>query len=94
LEDAQRPRGGIPDALQHLGHAARFGAMRHFERASLIYKELAASTVENAQLAALEVTHGAEAGGMPEMLESIRNSTARTLGILEHLVWYRSQSEE
>ncbi|MDU6836388.1 MAG: PAS domain-containing protein, partial [Bradyrhizobium sp.] len=73
---------------------ARRPSLRLDQRASLIYKELAASTVENAQLAALEVTHGAEAGGMPEMLESIRNSTARTLGILEHLVWYRSQSEE
>ncbi|MGJ4995165.1 GAF domain-containing protein [Bradyrhizobium sp. HKCCYLS3077] len=69
-------------------------SLRLDHSASLIYKELAASTVENAQLAALEVTHGAEAGSMPEMLESIRNSTARTLSILEHLVWYRSQSGE
>jgi len=61
--------------------------------ASLIYKELAASAVENAQLAALEVTHGAETSSMPEMLESIRSSTSRTLDILEHLVWYRSHSE-
>jgi chemotaxis family two-component system sensor kinase Cph1 len=60
--------------------------------ASLVYKELAASTVENAQLAALEVTHGAETSSMPEMLESIRSSTSRTLDILEHLVWYRSHS--
>ncbi|GLH81743.1 phytochrome [Bradyrhizobium sp. SSBR45G] len=69
-------------------------SLRLDQSASLIYKELAASTVENAQLAALEVTHGAQAGSMPEMLESIRNSTARTLEIIEHLVWYRSQSEE
>lgn len=73
---------------------ARRPTLRLDQSASLIYKELAASTVENAQLAALEVTHGAQAGSMPEMLESIRNSTARTLEILEHLVWYRSQSEE
>ncbi|MGJ4952777.1 GAF domain-containing protein [Bradyrhizobium sp. HKCCYLS20291] len=73
---------------------ARRPTLRLDQSASLIYKELAASTVENAQLAALEVTHGAQAGSMPEMLESIRNSTARTLEIIEHLVWYRSQSHE
>jgi chemotaxis family two-component system sensor kinase Cph1 len=71
---------------------AKRSSLRLDSKASLIYKELAASTVENAQLAALEVTHGAEAGSMPEMLESIRNSTTRTLEILEHLVWYKSQS--
>jgi hypothetical protein len=30
---------------------------------------------------------------MPEMLESIRNSTARTLDILEHLVWHTSHAD-
>ncbi|UFZ07698.1 GAF domain-containing protein [Bradyrhizobium ontarionense] len=74
--------------------SARRPSLRLDQSASLIYKELAASTMENAQLAALEVTHGAQASSMPEMLESIRNSTARTLEIIEHLVWYRSQSEE
>ncbi|MEN3288765.1 MAG: two-component system, chemotaxis family, sensor kinase Cph1 [Bradyrhizobium sp.] len=71
---------------------AKRSSLRLDPNASLIYKELAASTVENAQLAALEVTHGAEPGGMPETLESIRTSTTRTLDILEHLVWYKSQS--
>jgi two-component system, chemotaxis family, sensor kinase Cph1 len=61
--------------------------------ASVLYQELAASAVENAQLAALEVTHGAEVSRMPEMLESIRNSTTRTLDILEHLVWHTSHSD-
>lgn len=61
--------------------------------ASILYQELAASAVENAQLAALEVTHGAEINRMPEMLDSIRNSTSRTLDILEHLVWHTSHSD-
>lgn len=69
-------------------------SLRLDPNASLIYKELAASTVENAQLAALEVTHGAETGIMPDMLESIRTSTARTLDILEHLIWYKSHTRE
>jgi two-component system, chemotaxis family, sensor kinase Cph1 len=72
---------------------ARRTTLRLDPNASLVYKELAASTVENAQLAALEVTHGAETSNMPEMLESIRSSTTRTLDILEHLVWYRSHSD-
>ena len=72
---------------------ARRTTLRLDPNASLVYKELAASTVENAQLAALEVTHGAETSSMPEMLESIRSSTTRTLDILEHLVWYRSHSD-
>ncbi len=89
-KNAEAARARFQDEIDR----ARRPSLRLDPNASLIYKELAASTLENAQLAALEVTHGAEADAMPEMLESIRNSTTRTLDILEHLVWYRSQSEE
>lgn len=68
-------------------------SLRLDKSASMTYQELAASAVENAQLAALEVTHGAEISRMPEMLDSIRNSTSRTLDILEHLVWHTSRSD-
>ncbi len=60
-------------------------------KASAAYQELMASVVENAQLAALEITHGAEIGRMPEMLESVRNSTVRTSEILERLIWHASR---
>jgi len=69
-------------------------SLRLDTKASVVYQELAASAVENAQLAALEVTHGAEISRMPEMLESIRTSTNRTLDILEHLVWHASRSDD
>ena len=72
---------------------ARRPSLRLDSNASILYQELAASAVENAQLAALEVTHGAEISRMPEMLDSIRSSTSRTLDILEHLVWHTSHSE-
>lgn len=72
---------------------ARRPSLRLDSTASVVYQELAASAVENAQLAALEVTHGAETNTMPDMLESIRTSTRRTLDIIEHLVWYRSRSD-
>jgi light-regulated signal transduction histidine kinase (bacteriophytochrome) len=65
-------------------------SLRLDSSASLLYQELAASAVENAQLAALEVAHGAEVSRMPEMLDSIRSSTSRTLDILEHLLWHSS----
>jgi two-component system, chemotaxis family, sensor kinase Cph1 len=68
-------------------------SLRLDSTASILYQELAASAVENAQLAALEVTHGAEISRMPEMLDSIRSSTSRTLDILEHLVWHASHSD-
>jgi hypothetical protein len=67
--------------------------LRLDSRASVLYQELAASAVENAQLAALEVTHGAEISRMPEMLDSIRSSTSRTLDILEHLIWHASHAD-
>jgi light-regulated signal transduction histidine kinase (bacteriophytochrome) len=68
-------------------------SLRLDSSASVLFQELAASAVENAQLAALEVTHGAEISRMPEMLDSIRSSTRRTLDILEHLVWHTSRSD-
>jgi PAS domain-containing protein len=73
--------------------SGRRPSLRLDSGASILYQELAASAVENAQLAALEVTHGAEISRMPDMLDSIRNSTSRTLDILEHLVWHTSHSD-
>jgi two-component system, chemotaxis family, sensor kinase Cph1 len=73
--------------------STRRPSLRLDSSANMLFQELAASAVENAQLAALEVTHGAEISRMPEMLDSIRSSTSRTLDILEHLVWHTSRSE-
>ncbi len=73
--------------------SVRRPSLRLDSTANILFQELAASAVENAQLAALEVTHGAEISRMPEMLDSIRSSTSRTLDILEHLVWHTSRSE-
>jgi hypothetical protein len=41
--------------------------------------------IENAQLAALEFTYGTDKAGVPDILESVRTSVARTAEILEHL---------
>ena len=57
------------------------------------YELLLATVVENAQLAALEVTYGVDAERMPRMLESIRASVARTADLLEHLLWHAAGAE-
>jgi light-regulated signal transduction histidine kinase (bacteriophytochrome) len=60
-------------------------------RASLLYQDLLSSVVENAQLAALEITDGSDTALMAEMLESIRSSVTRTADLLEHLLWHASK---
>jgi nitrogen-specific signal transduction histidine kinase len=62
-------------------------------RASLLYQDLLSSVVENAQLAALEITDGSDTARMSEMLESIRSSVTRTADLLEHLLWHASRSD-
>ena len=54
--------------------------------ADLTVQRLMSSVVENAQLAAMEITDGADPGAMPAMLESVRSSVARTAEVLEHLL--------
>ena len=49
------------------------------------YQAILSSVVENAQLAALEIAEGVEVARMPEMLESVRASVARTAEVLEAL---------
>ena len=43
------------------------------------------SIVENAQLAALEITDSVEMARMPDMLESLRTSVSRAAEVLEQL---------
>ena len=54
-------------------------------RGDLMAQNLMSTIIENAQLAALEITDGADTAGMPGMLESVRASVARTAEVLEQL---------
>ena len=54
--------------------------------AALLYRTLMASVVENAQLAALEITAGLDMLRMAELLESVRGSGSRAAEVLEHLI--------
>jgi len=53
-------------------------------------RDLLATLIGNAQLAALEITDGPDLERVPEMLESIQASVERTTELLEHLLWYSS----
>jgi chemotaxis family two-component system sensor kinase Cph1 len=58
----------------------------------LMCQTLLATILENAQLAALEITDGVDVGHMPEMLESIRASVVRASTVLQHLIRHGSRS--
>jgi len=60
----------------------------------LIYQNLLTSIVENAQLAALEITYGANTSSMKAMLDSVRESTTRSSELLQHLVLHASYAGE
>jgi len=63
-------------------------------KTDLLYQKLLASVVENAQLAALEITDGIDNARMLQMLESVRASVNRTAEVLDHLIWHASRSEK
>lgn len=70
----------------------RMNSVRLDSKTDLVYQNLLSAVVENAQLAALEITYGVETGRIAEMLESVRNSTMRTAEVLEHLIWHSSRT--
>jgi chemotaxis family two-component system sensor kinase Cph1 len=53
--------------------------------AQLTFQNLMSTIVENAQLAALEITDGSDTSAMPALLESVRISVERAAEVLEHL---------
>lgn len=63
-------------------------------QADLLYRNLLAAVVSNAQLAALEITDGVDLGRMPEMLESVRGSVSRASELLEYLLWHASHTQD
>jgi hypothetical protein len=61
-------------------------------KADLTYRNLLASVVGNAQLAALEITDGVDPARMPELLGSVSASVGRTAALLEALIWHASRA--
>ena len=58
----------------------------------LVFRNLLASVVGNAQLAALEITDGVDLAQVPAMLESVQSSVERAAELLERLVWHAAGS--
>jgi chemotaxis family two-component system sensor kinase Cph1 len=67
---------------------SRFVPSPLVSKADLLYKNLLSSVVENAQLAALEITDSVDARRMPELLESVQTSVDRSAELLRHLIRY------
>jgi chemotaxis family two-component system sensor kinase Cph1 len=64
----------------------RIPAVRLDRRADMLVQNVLASVVENAQLAALEITDSTDLASMAEILEGVRASVARAAEVFEHLV--------
>jgi light-regulated signal transduction histidine kinase (bacteriophytochrome) len=63
-------------------------------KAATMFQTLLSAVVENAQLAALEITDGVDMARMAEMLESVRASVNRTSGVLERLLWHVTRAAD
>ena len=64
-------------------------AMKHARldsESDLVYRRLLSSIVENAQVAALEIAESEHVASIPAMLDSVRDSVARSAEVLETLV--------
>jgi PAS domain-containing protein len=59
-------------------------------KAHLMFRNLLTTIIENAQLAALEIADGVDPAQMPERLETVRASLARTEEMLGYLLWHAS----
>lgn len=65
---------------------SEISTLRRESTADPTHRLLFSSVVENAQLAAMEITESANTAHMPELLESVRNSVARSAELLELLI--------
>jgi PAS domain S-box-containing protein len=72
----------------------RVGGIGLDSKDHLVYQNLLSSIVENAQLAALEITYGADTASMKRMLDSVRTSISRSSKLLEHLIWHACHAED
>jgi light-regulated signal transduction histidine kinase (bacteriophytochrome) len=61
-------------------------------QSGLVFQNVLSALVENAQLAALEITDGVEMARLPELLENVQASVSRAAEVLEHLIWHASRS--
>jgi hypothetical protein len=70
----------------------RLDAVRLNAMADPMYQTLVSTVIENAQVAALEITDSLDMGRIPEMLDSIRSSVDRAAEVLGRLVWHATRA--
>ncbi len=61
-------------------------------QSDLVFQNLLAAVVENAQMTALEITDGVETGAMPVKLDSVRASVRRAADLLQRLIRHAGTS--
>jgi hypothetical protein len=62
-------------------------------KADLLFRTILSTITENAQLAALEIADRVDPAHMPQMLEALRASVARTAEVLRSLLAHGPQQE-
>jgi light-regulated signal transduction histidine kinase (bacteriophytochrome) len=67
-----------------LQNSRKLGGQLNTE-ADLVFQNLMSAIIENAQLAALEITDGTDVKSMQDLLDSVRISVERSADVLEHL---------
>ncbi len=71
---------------ERIVESSRFAPGRLESKVDLRYQNLLASVVENAQLAALEITDGVDIGRIPELVDSVQSSVERSTQLLQLLL--------
>lgn len=89
-KDAETARRSFQDGI---AHGSRMVARRMNSRAGMAAQNLLASMLENAQLAALEITDGVDTAGMARKLDSVRASVQRASEMLERLMRHSGQKD-
>ena len=75
-------------------HRYAASKVRVESEADLLYQNLISSIVENAQVAALEITDSEDLTKIPGLLASVQNSVSRTAVVLKYLVSHATRQPE
>ena len=78
--------------LDHVVAPHRFAAARVTAGADPLFHSLLSAVVENAQVAALEITDGIDLAEAPGKLDAIQASVDRAASVLEQLVWHAART--
>jgi chemotaxis family two-component system sensor kinase Cph1 len=87
-KEAEEARRRFQDGIRH---QHKMLAVPLDSKADLMFRDLMASIIGNAQLAALEITDSLDVSQVADMLDSVQVSVSRMTELLEHLMWYSAR---